>query len=172
MKFLFTARNQIYSWRKVADSPFRAALTIPNQRNSAFACNAFHWIMRDMRSNVAFIAAFDLSTEQFHLVPKPDHGDYSNKNNIPVSLGNLGGCLSILYHVKLEPYAFVDVWALMKDYGVKNSWTKLFTRQLPLGGLPDMFMISVGCSDDHNQQQVLFQINKKFLMQHDFRLNF
>lgn len=50
-------------------------------------------------------------------VPKPN---YEGEDN-PFELGVLGGWLCVVDHLKSRS----DIW-VMKEYGVKESWTKLF----------------------------------------------
>lgn len=78
-------------------------------------------------SGLDIIVAFDLGTEKFHALPMLD---YANKDDfghgqIHLDLANLEGCLCVFCDYGF-PYA--DVW-MMKEYGVKESWTKLFSVQ-------------------------------------------
>ncbi|XP_027120326.1 F-box protein CPR1-like [Coffea arabica] len=148
------------SWRKIKDSPFQA-LTNPHQRNGVFAGNALHWIMLDRASHAPFIAAFDLSTEQFFDLPMPEYEDYNIDRGI--TLGSLDGCLSTVFHIKFDPCIQVHLW-VMKDYGIKDSWTKYNVR-LPIWGNWN-FATPVACLND-SSQQILFQVGKKFLVQYD-----
>ncbi|KAJ4704042.1 F-box family protein [Melia azedarach] len=82
---------------------------------------------KPMDSGLDIIVAFDLGTEKFHALPMLD---YANKDDfghgqIHLDLANLEGCLCVFCDYGF-PYA--DVW-MMKEYGVKESWTKLFSVQ-------------------------------------------
>uniref|UniRef100_A0A2N9I2J9 F-box domain-containing protein n=1 Tax=Fagus sylvatica TaxID=28930 RepID=A0A2N9I2J9_FAGSY len=79
------------------------------------------------------ILAFDLGVEEYRLVPRPDFSDKDCHMNV----GVLGGCLTIYGSNYINR---LDVW-VMKDYGVKESWTKLFTAMEPFSIL-DPFWIS------------------------------
>ncbi|XP_059658742.1 F-box protein CPR1-like [Cornus florida] len=65
------------------------------------------------------IVAFDLGIEEYRLVPQPDY----LYEDIDMFVGSLGGCLCINCNYARDR---VDVW-VMKEYGVKESWTKLFS---------------------------------------------
>ncbi|KAK2663945.1 hypothetical protein Ddye_002519 [Dipteronia dyeriana] len=66
------------------------------------------------------LVGFDLGTEEFRVVPELDYGDL--EQDFVLDVGTLEGCLSAICN-----YArgVVDFW-VMKEYGVKESWTKLF----------------------------------------------
>ncbi|XP_073304195.1 F-box/kelch-repeat protein At3g23880-like [Primulina huaijiensis] len=64
------------------------------------------------------IICLDLESGVCGRLDQPDYGG----SDIALTLGMLGGCLCILCY---EIDTRVDVWVL-KDYGVKGSWTKLF----------------------------------------------
>jgi hypothetical protein len=71
-------------------------------------------------SNVAnIVVALDLGVEDYREVLQPEYKD----KNFYIDLGVLRGCLCFLANFLGER---VDVW-MMKEYGVKESWTKLFS---------------------------------------------
>ncbi|PIA59460.1 hypothetical protein AQUCO_00400382v1 [Aquilegia coerulea] len=65
------------------------------------------------------IRAFDVGSEKFRKVPLNYSGNASK-----LWLGVLNGCLSSCVYD--HSAGNTEIW-LMKDYGVKESWTKLFT---------------------------------------------
>ncbi|OMO75814.1 hypothetical protein COLO4_25855 [Corchorus olitorius] len=70
-----------------------------------------HWL-----SNPSLLISFDLQTEQFQELPKPDClGKCFHRLLI------LLGCVSIAAYQKGK----LEIW-VMKEYGVKESWTKEF----------------------------------------------
>ncbi|KAL2553622.1 F-box protein CPR30 [Forsythia ovata] len=80
---------------------------------------ALYWI-RYQRDIGSTIVAFDLTREEFNFVPLPDlSGNFTLTN-----LGNYQGCLSLFFRSdeKADPSI---VW-VMKELGVKDSWTKVF----------------------------------------------
>lgn len=100
------------SWKSLADFPFRGAHMYgprPNQHDAVFAGNALHWVMRDVVSKAPFIAGFDLSTEQFHRVSTPPLTGYGKIPRGVVSIGNLGGRLSVLN--RQDPRT-ADLWVM------------------------------------------------------------
>ncbi|KAL2533183.1 F-box protein CPR30 [Abeliophyllum distichum] len=81
---------------------------------------ALYWI-RYQRDIGSIIVAFDLTKEEFNFVPRPDlSGNFTLTN-----LGNYQGCLSLFFrsNEKADPSI---VW-VMKELGVKDSWTKVFS---------------------------------------------
>ncbi|KAG9146218.1 hypothetical protein Leryth_007916, partial [Lithospermum erythrorhizon] len=64
------------------------------------------------------IAAFDLATEEYSIVPQPD---YPGNINFNINLETLGGCLSVTWEYYGE---YIDIWVL-KEYGKQDSWTKI-----------------------------------------------
>ncbi|KAL2455755.1 F-box protein CPR30 [Forsythia ovata] len=78
---------------------------------------ALHWIRDD---NESPIVAFDLTNEEFNTVPCPDlSGRHCWKN-----LGIVHGCLCFFCD---DPLLHAELW-VMKDHGIKESWTKVFTE--------------------------------------------
>ncbi|XP_070045465.1 F-box/kelch-repeat protein At3g06240-like [Nicotiana tomentosiformis] len=72
---------------------------------------------------------FDVVSEKFHMFPIPDTvSEKIDQFQIPklenaiVGLGVLNGCLSMTY---LDYCKDLEIW-IMKEYGVKESWTSLF----------------------------------------------
>ncbi|KAF5749395.1 putative F-box and associated interaction domains-containing protein [Tripterygium wilfordii] len=87
--------------------------------------NALHWVspLNPEIGSPYLIVAFGLGSEEFHMVPQPDY-EYEM---FEMDLSVLGGCLCVLCNDKVS---WVDVW-LMKEYGVKESWSKLFRVEQP-----------------------------------------
>ncbi|OVA20844.1 F-box associated domain [Macleaya cordata] len=83
---------------------------------------ALHWIAsRHVEGSEAskVIVSFDIGDEIFHELPLPNGLD----DKMEINVGVLGGGLCLLGNLYK---VCVDVW-VMKDYGVIESWTKLFT---------------------------------------------
>ncbi|KAL2553623.1 F-box protein CPR30 [Forsythia ovata] len=81
---------------------------------------ALHWI-RYQRDLERTIVAFDLTKEEFNFVPCPELlGNFTLTN-----LGNYQGCLSLFCESDKEADSSI-VW-VMKELGVKESWTKVFS---------------------------------------------
>ncbi|XP_059646515.1 F-box protein CPR1-like [Cornus florida] len=123
----FDSEVEIYSvksntWRRVQDFPYY----FPLQGSPGVTFNgAVHWVVtRKPKSDTAnLIAAFDLGLEEYRLVPQSDFFDENGYLNVAA----LGDCLCVVCN-----YGGVraDIW-VMKEYGVKESWTKLFAIAKP-----------------------------------------
>lgn len=87
--------------------------------SGVLANGKLHWVARlipDLFDSSNALIAFDLRTEKCREVNQPNyvHADFE------MSLGVLGGCLSLLCHY---PKRSVDIW-VMTDYE-RESWAKL-----------------------------------------------
>lgn len=137
----FDSRVQVFSlktsfWRRTRDCPFY----FKNRRTEGvLASESLHWLACKKPKSDAkdLIAAFSLGTEEFKEVDQPGYSDKGKELYKYVAV--LGGCLSILVHYNdaegEERFngskdSHVDMW-IMKEYGVKESWTKLFTLGNP-----------------------------------------
>ncbi|KAH0644063.1 hypothetical protein KY290_033458 [Solanum tuberosum] len=109
------------SWRKIEETSGRMSVTKISDRELclAFLHGAFHWIGHCPRNSVV---SFNISDEMYGEIPLPGIlvGVYV-LGLVVMGVSVLGGKLC-LYH-KHEDF---DIWVL-KDYGVKESWTKWFT---------------------------------------------
>uniref|UniRef100_A0A2N9IEE6 F-box domain-containing protein n=1 Tax=Fagus sylvatica TaxID=28930 RepID=A0A2N9IEE6_FAGSY len=110
------------SWRRLPDCPYNLRYL---RAFAMLVSGALHWLVTSKaesdRTNL--ILAFDLGVEEYQLVP---HSDFSDKD-CHMNVGVLGGCLTIYRNYY---FTHLDVW-VMKDYGVKESWTILFSVVLP-----------------------------------------
>ncbi|KAK6918883.1 F-box associated domain, type 3 [Dillenia turbinata] len=100
-----------YNWRVWGESPY---LLVGHQCASKAVVNGVaHWVSSCPNK---LIVSFDLGYEKFDTVSHPvtglEGGNYS--------LGVLGGCLSVTDYSTID---CVGIW-VMKEYGVKESWTK------------------------------------------------
>jgi F-box interacting protein len=93
---------------------------------------ALHWkakrIMEgDQNQNLRFIVSFDLETETFRDIMLPNEF-LASENEGSWQLSVLDECLSLIVNYK-NGETSMHVW-VMKEYGVSNSWTKIynFTR--------------------------------------------
>ncbi|GMI70363.1 F-Box Protein92 [Hibiscus trionum] len=106
------------AWRSIGNAP-TDLVSLPS---NAFVNGALHWHNISPRGG-EFINSFDFDAEQFGIVPPPDHFKESNKKYAEFTMtGVLGGCLFI---INFEASTQFDIW-VMKEYGVKESWTKQF----------------------------------------------
>ncbi|KAK9697284.1 hypothetical protein RND81_08G027100 [Saponaria officinalis] len=97
--------------------------------------NHLHWNITEFDSEVfdysrETILSFDICEEKWGEIPVLD--ELAIKSYI-IELGVLNGCLCMLTSRGIS-YPNLDLW-IMKEYGVKESWTKLF--KVPNGsGIP------------------------------------
>lgn len=112
----------------------------PAHRNGVLVNNKLHWLLWYPSLREHRIASFDVCSEKWSEVPMPDYienGPIHPKNRMAwrlygmdkeddmVDLGVLDGCLCLLTKNYRRLFGEVDVW-VMKDYGVKDSWMRLF----------------------------------------------
>ncbi|KAG5602020.1 hypothetical protein H5410_033390 [Solanum commersonii] len=89
-----------------------------------FVNGKLHWATCDGHFHEGWsISSIDLSCEEWGVVELPCYGE----GNDVFSLGVYGSNLSM---VCTDPRTHVDVW-VMKEYGIKKSWTKMFTIKYP-----------------------------------------
>ncbi|KAG5551601.1 hypothetical protein RHGRI_009870 [Rhododendron griersonianum] len=134
----YEAEAEIYTlgegpWRSLGRVPFHpdsqsfyaslsGALDWFNHSFYASLNGAFHWLTFD-RASPDFIRCFDFDSERFRVVCEPpEFGTHKKEFPNHMSLGVLGGSLSIC---DFSSPICVEIW-IMKDYGIKESWTKEF----------------------------------------------
>ena len=81
-----------------------------------FVSGTLNWLAKDNASSSSVIVSLDLGTETYKQLLLPNCRANATKFTLEV----LKGSLCILAHCNL----FTDVW-VMKDYGNRESWTKL-----------------------------------------------
>lgn len=110
---------ELNSWRRIKDFPYRISRLI----SGVFLNGVLHWISSTMpvKCTGDLVVGLDLGTEEYLVMPLP-HLCGSEKPSAKI-LGVLGGCLVLSCYYQIERLV---VW-LMKDYGVENSWIKLFS---------------------------------------------
>ncbi|CAL5391071.1 unnamed protein product [Camellia sinensis] len=93
-----------------------------NRSVNSFVNRALHWLTFTQDSP-NFIRCFDFGSEQFRVVPEPPECGLPRKNFMGfVRVGVLRDSLSISDFS--NPF-HCDIW-IMKDYGIKESWSKEF----------------------------------------------
>ncbi|OVA01217.1 Profilin [Macleaya cordata] len=107
------------SWRRIQDIPYNFTF---GSKSGALVNGTLHWIA-NRREASRLILSLDIRDETFREVPRPE---YLN-DQFHITIGVLGGWLCILDQY-LDTVG-VEVW-VMKDYGVRGSWTKLYTITL------------------------------------------
>ncbi|RZC55285.1 hypothetical protein C5167_014148 [Papaver somniferum] len=101
------------AWHSIPSIPYSYIYAQPS---GVLVNGALHWTATKNTSDSNFLIAFQVESEKFDEVPLPQ-AEYVNHISLCVS----GGCLSVLAHY---PKSYTDIW-VMKEYGAKESWTKL-----------------------------------------------
>ncbi|PIA45861.1 hypothetical protein AQUCO_01600243v1 [Aquilegia coerulea] len=121
---------------------------------------AIHWLGNHVSNKNRFflrIVSFDLSNDEFKDLQLPDITLHTKWKR----LGEFEECLCI-YHVNKDSY--IDVF-ITKEYGVKESWTKIFSiNDLPFHR---MWNFEAICT---NNEKLLVQWNNKDLALYDLRV--
>jgi len=104
------------SWTSLPDIPYDF---LSSETVRVRVENSFHWVMTGNLGKR--ILAFNITQEIFNEVPLPDLEEATNQINY-VSV--LGKCLCMT--VSCNGTNKFDVW-VMKEYGFRDSWCKLFT---------------------------------------------
>ncbi|GMI96158.1 hypothetical protein like AT3G23880 [Hibiscus trionum] len=103
-------------WRMILEFPFR----IPFRTAGKHVNGSLNWpVFRGQDEFSHTIISLDLAEETCKEVPQPCYGDGASER----SLGVLDGCLCVLCNYER---LYADVW-VMKEYGKRESWTKLVT---------------------------------------------
>ncbi|KAF5204042.1 F-box protein [Thalictrum thalictroides] len=121
------SKAQVYtlgsnSWRTVSNAPKMLFL----QGCSAFVNGSLHWLTRDdqVEDGSMIIVSFNLSSEEFGVIPCPKFNCItimrSFTSESSTQLVELGGCLSV---VEASFGNHIEIW-IMKEYNVKESWTR------------------------------------------------
>ncbi|XP_050231384.1 F-box/kelch-repeat protein At3g06240-like [Mercurialis annua] len=93
--------------------------------------SCLHWIVSELDYYDNLIVALNLEDERFRAVPTPD---LKHDNYWLIELGEIGGCLSMSMDDSRD--LLVEIW-IMKEYGVCESWSKIFSTYKPNLGLYD-----------------------------------
>ncbi|PNX56562.1 hypothetical protein L195_g049944 [Trifolium pratense] len=138
------------SWRRIQDFPSRSFC---EDSSGKFVCGTINWLTyRDRTSSLKTIISLDLETESYLEIVQPN----SEGNNYS-RIGVLRDCLCLFSR---SSDTFTDIW-LMKEYGNKESWIKLF--RVPdirdLDSFPYVYPLYVSEDD-----QVLLQIESELFV--------
>uniref|UniRef100_A0A2P2MBE0 Uncharacterized protein MANES_09G077400 n=1 Tax=Rhizophora mucronata TaxID=61149 RepID=A0A2P2MBE0_RHIMU len=158
------------SWKRIKDLPFHLRFLnkpfyhVCHRRGyGVLASNALHWILPE-RVELAIgnmIIAFDIAEDAFKVVPQPD---YEKRDLIfQADVGALEGCLCVMYNYERTR---VDLW-MMKEYGTKDSWTKLFSFENRRTSSAIAFMRPLAYSKEGDK--VLLEMNDRKLFWYDWK---
>ncbi|KAG5597665.1 hypothetical protein H5410_038897 [Solanum commersonii] len=118
------------SWRKIDNHPRIFHNSTYRDGPLTFVCGAFYWLSKDNVNNY-FMVSLDISSEVYKEIPLPEGiCNIPNmafiKRDVSVIEGMLCAYCSCL-HARAAGDTF-KLW-VMKDYGIKESWTILFNIQ-------------------------------------------
>ena len=165
---VFFAEVKVYSlktnsWREINDLPyylrflFQLGYLLFHRRGfGVLASGALHWVA-SIGFGLYLIVAFDLGVEKFRNLPLPDNVD----NGFEMDVGVLDGKLCMICNYS---NAYVDVW-VMKEYGVKESWTNLFKVPESCLNRPIGHVVPVAYSKSCDK--VLLEVDKEKLVWFD-----
>ncbi|KAJ0017036.1 hypothetical protein Pint_09676 [Pistacia integerrima] len=164
------------SWSRIKKLPnylrfmFQFYFHLMHRRGyGVYACGVLHWVLpRRPELGVGnLIVAFDLVDEEFRVLPQPDYGD--NEKDFVLDVGVLEGRLSVICNYNQVK---VDVW-VMKEYGVKESWSKLFSiersRSISSFRFLKPLAYSKGCGDGDGRDKILLDVNGEKLVWYDWK---
>ncbi|KAF6145089.1 hypothetical protein GIB67_013440 [Kingdonia uniflora] len=90
----------------------------------AYHYHPYPYPIPELDYEINLIISFNLESEELQEIPCPSSLEFENNY---FSMCVLEGCLSMFY----DDYGdHVEMW-VMKDYGVMESWTKLFSIEVP-----------------------------------------
>ncbi|KAK9285173.1 hypothetical protein L1049_024359 [Liquidambar formosana] len=127
-----------------------------------FLNGTLHWLALDVNHTLV-ICSFDIGNEQFQTIPMPPFPISSSDQQNELyrqKIGQLGGCLCIHACENLGSHSVV-LW-MMKDYGIKESWTKELVFE-------DRRWQYSRCTGEW-VQLIRYSRNKETLLLHGYRL--
>ncbi|KAJ0082331.1 hypothetical protein Patl1_09773 [Pistacia atlantica] len=161
------------SWRKISNLPkylrylFQFFYHLMFRRGyGVLASGSLHWVAPRRLELVDvpnLIVAFDLVKEEFRELSLPDYGDESDNinKNFQLDVGVLEGSLCVVCY---RDQVYADVW-MMTEYGVKESWTKLFTVKRP--GTMNCLAFLRPLAYSKEGDKVLVEVNGEKLLWYD-----
>ncbi|KAF5741388.1 F-box/kelch-repeat protein [Tripterygium wilfordii] len=139
--FNFETKVEVYSvstdcWRSLETNIQCQMTQIYDYRSAVFMNQASHWVATD-DANYSFILALDMVNETLYTLELPNDGGkrQSWHRKLAVLMESLLICI-------FDPSNMAGTWSIwvMKDYGVPESWTKLYkvgTETMIPAGLVD-----------------------------------
>ncbi|XP_058723825.1 F-box/kelch-repeat protein At3g23880-like [Vicia villosa] len=143
------------SWTRIQDFPHN---TLIREESGKFASGAINWLTYMHTRSSWVILSLDLEKEFYRDLPQPDYGGV---NVVSFNLEVLRECLCIFSHTE----TYTDVW-LMKEYGNKDSWTKLFRLPFTRIIIDSLHVSALYVSHD---DQVLFGVQREDLIVYNSR---
>jgi len=150
------------SWKVLPNMPYAVLSTA---RMGVFVENSLHWAVTQKindKFQPCLIVAFNLTQEIFNEVPLPEIRVASSAMlNIDVSLFEVYLCMIVSYQTLNYHTTKVDVW-LMKEYGFRDSWCKLFTLGEWRFSIPLIYLKPLCYFSDRNMILLKVYDNKLF----------
>ncbi|GAU20083.1 hypothetical protein TSUD_381750 [Trifolium subterraneum] len=115
-----------------------------------FVCGTVNRLTSRYMTSSWHIISLDLEKESYLEIVQPDHGGVTLTS---LRIGVLRDCLCIFS--RSRSYPFTDIW-LMKEYGIKESWIKLFRVPDIRDFGPYSYVCALYVSED---DQVLLEID-------------
>lgn len=144
-------RLKTNSWKQLKNISSDFLFTEPW---GVFIGGALHWVTFKTSEGCLVILAFDLGVETYREVPFPKV-EHTNPNQLTLALFAESLCL-----LEFNPFTRLDVWK-MNDYGVENSWCKLFSLDHPKIIRSCMAIRPIIYSK--NRRDVLLELDKKVI---------
>ncbi|KAK2454583.1 F-box/kelch-repeat protein [Trifolium repens] len=144
------------SWKRIKDFPSGFYLNSDGTKHGTFMRDTVNWLTHSESTNSDAIVSLHLGKETYQEISLPDLRVPSFNM---LSLYVMRDCLC-LFNITKERRSdsFTDVW-LMKEYGNKESWIKLFC--IPSFGEHTFNTDIVYISEDDNHVLLVFRDNRK-----------
>ncbi|KAF8030255.1 hypothetical protein BT93_E2643 [Corymbia citriodora subsp. variegata] len=143
------------AWKRLQEMPYSL---VNHRKRGVFVHGHLHWVMtQELGDSANLLVAFDFRIENFKVLDQPKHINNKLDMDVVVLHGNL--CLIIN-----DNHMGVDV-LIMKEYGLKGSWTKLFSIPQSEVGRPLGFVQPLAYSP--NGRHVLVAQDSKNLVWYD-----
>ncbi|KAM3328134.1 hypothetical protein P3S68_033596 [Capsicum galapagoense] len=116
------------SWKRVGKPSFRVLAVscgVPSGRDClAFVHGTFHWF--GLSNYGSTIVSFNISNEVYGQIPLLERMRIYRKRYLENEVSVLGGLLCFYSTANYQGEGTFNLW-VMRDYGVKESWTNLYT---------------------------------------------
>ncbi|KAI8572530.1 hypothetical protein RHMOL_Rhmol01G0206600 [Rhododendron molle] len=127
------------SWRRIGDFPSQL-ITNYFVEAGKLVNGSIHWAATNPSSHSWLITTLDLSEETYREVPQPNYESEIHDLSVIALRGRL--CI-----VCEDAYCSVDLWS-MNEYGIKESWTKLYSMPYWPGHGPFQYPEPLWCLKD------------------------
>lgn len=167
---VFSLKNR--SWTRIKKLPnylrfmFQFYFHLLHRRGYGVYVNGVvHWVSpRRPEFGIGnLIVAFDLGLEEFRLLPQPNYG--AHEKDFVLDVGALEGHMCLMCNYDLVK---VDVW-MMKEYGLKESWSKMFSIDRCRSISSFRFLRPLICSNEDGGDKVLLEVNGEKLVWYDWK---